>query len=331
MASYGTVIQQGKFTSDGTTRTIALRSDVDSMHVYNYTQMTATNDVGVQYYWQRGMAAATGISYFKSGGGTLLNGTVLAAPTGFTLVDTSAVTLSAGVVITNISNAATPRITAVGHGLNTGDIVRISNAVGAAQLGGIDFRVTRIDANNYDLSWMAQVAAAAAPGATAVGRKVSSESLYIPRSRNITKITAAAQAVVTMAAPHSFTVGQAVRFKMPVVSAIAYGMTELDNLIGNIVAISTANNTITVDIDTSGFTAFAFPLTAAGAFTPAQVVPIGMDTAVALANTADILADQVRNTGEIGIILAGGASSPGGADTDVMYWVASKALSVSNS
>ena len=39
-------------------------------------------------------------------------------------------------------------------------------------------------------------------------------------------------------------------------------MSEMDELIGNITAISTANNTITVDIVSTGFTAFAFPTSA---------------------------------------------------------------------
>lgn len=330
MASYGTVTQQGRFTSAGTAQTIDLRSDVDWMCVYNETQIAATNNIGTEYYWQRGMAAATGIRWFKDGGANNLNQAALVSPNGFTLVDTSVITLAAGTTVTNISAAATPRVTAAGHGLITGDIARLSNNVGAQQLGNIDFRVTRVDANDVDLTFMAQIVVAAAPGATALIRRVSSESIYIPRNRVITAITAANPAVVTMAAPHSFTVGQRVRFDIPAVTALAFGMTELDGLAGNVDAISVANNTISVDIDTTGFTAFAFPLTADVPFTQAQVIPIGTDTATAIANAADLLADQVRNTGVIGIILAAGTNSPAGALNDVIYWRAGKSFRVEN-
>ena len=50
---------QGRFTSDGTAKTLVLPSSVDWMEVYNYTVAdddTQTTAVGVKYYWQRGKA-----------------------------------------------------------------------------------------------------------------------------------------------------------------------------------------------------------------------------------------------------------------------------------
>ncbi len=63
-----TIIQQGRFTSNGSNQTIQIRSDLDWMKVYNYTVASnnQTTAVGVEYYWQRGMAAGTGIEYKKS-------------------------------------------------------------------------------------------------------------------------------------------------------------------------------------------------------------------------------------------------------------------------
>lgn len=326
-----TIIQQGRFTSTGVDKILQIRSDVDWMNVYNYTQMSAQGNVGVQYYWQRGFGTGTGLRYFKSGGTNALNALNLANPLGFTLLDTSVQTITVSPnQITNISNANPPRVTSAGHGLVTGDIVRISNATGAAQLGGADFRVTRIDANNFDLTWMSAIATAAAPGAGSRIRKISNESYWVPKARYISVITQAANAVVTFTAPHNFTVGQKVRFKIPTITVLAYGMTQLNDLTGNVVAISTANNTITVDIDTTGFGAFAFPLTADTPFTFAQVVPVGEDTAIALQLMTDILGDATLNTAFIGIKLAGGADSPAGANADVMYWTAGKSFSVDN-
>jgi hypothetical protein len=127
-----------------------------------------------------------------------------------------------------------------------------------------------------------------------------------------------------MSVTHGFTVGQAVRIKVPA----AYGMTEIDNLIGNITAISTANNTITVDIDSSTFTAFAFPATADVPFTPALVVPVGMD---ATGSTANSLDDATDNVSFLGIELGAGIDGPAGSSSDVIYWRAGKSFSVSNS
>lgn len=326
-----TIIQQGRFTSDGTARILQIRSDVDWMNVYNYTQMSAQNNVGVQYYWQRGFGTGTGIRYYKTGGTNGILGLNLANPLGFTLLDTSVQTITVSPnVITNISNANPPRVTSALHGLVTGDIVRISNADGADQLGGVDFRVTVIDANNFDLTWMAPIATAAAPGAASRIRKISNESYWVPKARYISAITRAANAVVTFTAPHNFTVGQQVRFKIPTITVLAYGMTQLNDLTGNVIAISVANNTITVDIDTTGFGAFAFPLDADIPFTFAEAVPVGENTATALYYVTDQLGDAMRNTAYIGMKLAGGADSPGGANADVMYWTAGKSFSVDN-
>ena len=49
-----TIIQQGFFVSDGSNKIISLRSDVDWMRVYNTSELAAQNNVGVEYYWQRG-------------------------------------------------------------------------------------------------------------------------------------------------------------------------------------------------------------------------------------------------------------------------------------
>ena len=166
-------------------------------------------------------------------------------------------------------------------------------------------------------------------GTTGSWRKINFNPLFYPRRRAITKVTQASSAVVTLSVTHGFKVGQEVRFKVPA----AYGMTELDGLKGTITAIDTtvtSGNTVTVDIDSSAFTAFAFPATAAVPFDAAELIPVGQDTAESLDAGVDILSGATNNTGYIGMKLVGGASNPGGATSDVMYWVAGKSFSVDN-
>lgn len=326
-----TILQQGRFTSDGTTKTLAIRSDVDWMWVYNITQGAAsqTTALGVAYYWQRGFATGGKWTRFKSNAANAANLDQYLTSSGFTLIDSSSNpvgTLNA--TTTAISNAAIPVVSNSGtNGLVAGDIVRIINTTGAQQLGGFDFTVgyNTLTSGTFSLDYMSQIVA----GTTGSWRKISFNPLFYPRSRYITKITQAASAVVTLSVTHGYKVGQQVRFTVPA----AYGMVEMNGLQGTITAINTtttSGNTITVDIDSSAFTAFAFPLTAAVPFTPAVVVPVGEDTAEALSAGVDILSDATENTGYIGIQLAGGASCPGGASNDVMYWVAGKSFSVSN-
>lgn len=323
-----TILQQGRFTSDGTAKTLQIRSDVDWITVYNETALAqAAADLGARFYWQRGMTNGRGVIETKLG--TVANDPMtmgqIAANAGFFLVDSSVQTVTAPVAITAVSTANPPLVsTGSTTGLIAGDVVRLNTVAGAPQIGGIDFTIDTITANtSFRLPYMAQLAVA---GTTGFWRKVNFNPIFYPRRRFITSITQAASAVVKLSVTHGYTVGQEVRFDV----APEYGMVEINGLAGTITAISTANNTITVNIDTTGFTAFAFPLAAAVPFTPAQVVPIGEDTAQALTSGVDILADATINTAYLGMVLAAGVSSPAGQNNDVIYWLAGKSFSVDN-
>lgn len=338
--AFDTILEQGRFTSTGANVTLDFRQSVDWIRTYNETALAqAAADLEYEFYWQRGMEAAggqQGVFWTKLGAVAADPVTVgqLVANAGFRLVDSSVLTATVGpAVITNIAAGPPPRVTSAAHTLVTGDVVRLENTVGAVQLDGVDFHVTRIDANNFDLTFFPlAVAAAAAPGAIANFRLLSNEGIYVPKNRIVTNITAAAQAVVTMAAPHDFTVGQSVKFQVPRVTGVAYGMTEIDGLEGTVVAAVATNaaNTVTVDINSTGFTAFAFPLTADTPFTQAQLVPVGMDTGQALTAGVDILAGATDNIAILGMTLVGGAAAPAGANNDIISWVAGKSFAVNN-
>jgi hypothetical protein len=322
---------QGRFTSTGAAKIIQLRSDVDWMWVKNETVSYAAGaGTGAEFYWQRGMTNGRGTIYTKTAATNALAVAQIAANSGFYLVDSSVNLPGPSIALTGITNGATPVVnTGNTASLNNGDIVRIFSTVGALQLGGLDFTIDTIVANtSFELAYMAQIANAN-PGAGTY-RRIPYNPLYYPRNRYITNVTQAAQAVVTLSVTHGYTVGQVVRFIVPTVTAARYGMNELDGLSATIVAINTTTNTITIDLDTTGFTAFSFPLTADPGFTPAQVVPVGANTAEGISAGVDYLQDATVNTGFIGIQLQAGTGSPAGATSDVIYWVAGKSFSVDN-
>ncbi len=320
----GSIVQQGYFTATGNAQVISLRSVVNWMEVYNYSQIATPANVGVNYKWFTGMPLGGGLVQTQQGVWT-----ALANPNGFTPIDTSVQFLLAPTTITNVSNDAIPVVTAAAHGLITGDIVRISNVVGARELGSYDIRVTRVDANTFQLSWMPQIAAAAAPGALAAVRKLSNELYFVPNVRVITSVSQATNAVVVFAAPHHFTVGQSVRFKVPnIPNSASYGMTQLSGVQASVLAVNTANNSITINVDTTGFAPFVFPTTTATNMQLAQCTPVGEDTAVALQYGVDILGDSTYNNALIGMSLGGGAGNPGGANGDLMYWIAGSSFSI---
>lgn len=326
-----TILQQGRFTSTGANVTVQLRSDVDWMAVYNVTQAAAsqTTAVGVKYYWQRGFANAAKWTTFKSNAANAANLEQYITSNGFSLVDSS---LQApgllNATITAISSASIPVVSNSGtNGLAAGSVVRLFNVASAQQVGGFDFTVgyNTLTTGTFSLDYMSQIVA----GTTGSWRQINFDPIFYPRRRYITKITQASQAVITLSVTHGYLVGQSVRLVVPA----AYGMVEMNGLLGDIVAINTntsSGNTITVDIDSSAFTAFAWPLSAAVPFTAAEVVPVGEDTALALSSGVDILTDATLNTSYIGMTLQGGVNCPGGAASDVVYWVAGKSFSIDN-
>jgi len=320
----GTIIQQGRFTADGSSVELQIRSDVDWMEVINYTIADAdqTTAVGVEYYWQRGMAVDTGIEYKKSNAANAANLTNAMASGGFSLLDTSGSPLGAlNATVTDISNAAIPVVSNSGtNGLVAGDVVRLINVTTAQQLGGMDFTVgiNTLTSGTFSLDYMAAVVTAT----TGSWRKINFQPQFYPRHRSITKITAASSAVVSMSVAHGYIVGQEVRLRVPA----AFGMVEANNLLGTITAVSAG--TITLDIDSSAFTAFAFPVSADVPFSPALVIPVGEAASEAYANLLD---DATNNVSFVGMKLAAGANSPAGATSDVIFWKAGKSFSVSNS
>ncbi len=326
-----TIIQQGRFTATGSAVTLQIRSDVDWMAVYNVTVGAAsqTTAVGVKYYWQRGFPQGAKWTSFKSNAANAANLDQYITSSGFYLVDSSLQTPGVlNATITAISNASIPVVSNSGtNGLSAGDVVRLFNVASAQQVGGFDFTVgyNTLTTGTFSLDYMSQIVA----GTTGSWRKINFDPLFYPRRRFITKISQAAQAVVTLSVTHGYKVGQEIRMVVPA----AYGMVEMDGLQATIVAINTtttSGNTITINVDSSAFTAFAWPLSADVPFTAAEVVPMGEDTAYALQAGVDILTDATLNTGYIGMLLTGGANNPGGAASDVVYWVAGKSFSVDN-
>lgn len=332
MASFG-VIQQGNFVGTGSAVNLNIRSDVDWIRVYNVT--VATNDQTtaepVEWYWQRGFPAGAMWTYFKSSAANAANLSEYTLTGGFTLIDTTRNPLGPLVsTITAISGANPPVASNTGtNGLSANQVVRFYNTVGAQQLAGMDFTVGNrtLTTTTFSLDYMAVIAA----GTTGAWRVVNWELPYYPRFRYITKITSSgSQSIITLSVTHGYTVGQKIQINVPA----SYGMIQMNGLEATIVAITTeasgTSNTITVNIDSSAFTAFVFPTTANADTVRATIVPVGENSAYAQANGLDPLADATKNLSFIGIQLGAGPAGPAGSASDVIYWVAGKSFSVTN-
>ena len=326
--STGTIILQGSFVASGNNERVVIRSDADWMSVWNYTVIAAaTANFGAYFYWQRGMAANDGIiNHFNAAGTEMVLTTAAAGPVGgFTLVDTSGNPLTAAVAITAATNATRP-VCNTGNtaGLITGSIVRLYTMTGQQSLAGYDFEIDTVVANT---SFRIRYAMANAPGAAATAgsyRIIRWDPIYYPRWRFIANITRAAAAVVTTTVTHGYTVGQVIRFNIPA----QFGMIQLDGLAATITAVTAS--TLTININTAAFAAFAFPLPAAVRFTQATLAPVGEDTAAVLAVPVAALQDAVFNEAILAMDLAAGNTSPAGNANDVLYWTIGKSFRNTN-
>ncbi len=90
---------------------------------------------------------------------------------------------------------------------------------------------------------------------------------FVPALRYLTGITNAVNAVATFSMPHTYVLGEIISFRV----SRAYGMFEINNLQGRVLAFDTY--TVTVDIYTVNFTPFVIP--ASPGANPALVVPVG--------------------------------------------------------
>ena len=320
----------GSFVADGNAKTLPIRCDVDYMEVINYTQMATQQATGrgVKFEWYRGMAADTGVEFKKTDATDALNGVTLASG-GFTLVNTSDSTVGAALTINTGISAANPAVVTLAStaGLSNGDVVRVYGTTGMLQIAGMDFQIDTLVANtSFHLPYL-DSSGFAAPATAGFVRKIFYDPIYYPKRLYITKITQAASAVVTTSVDHGLTVGQRVVFNVP----SQFGMTQINGLRGQITAVTAS--TFTVNIDTSGFTAFAFPTSASVPFTFAQVVPFGdaPDTVANVNANQSVLTGATRNVSLLGMRLAAGAQSPAGSNGDVIYWKALKATQVQTS
>ena len=350
----GTIIGQGTFTVGASVVpvTVAIPSGADWMYVYNFTQYGTTvgaTAAGVEYYWQRGMAAGSAFVNYKISTtvGTILQGDTIVSG-GFTLIDQSALGFSpygANVAITTgVSNATRPVVTTTNlanivaaSSSNYGSIVRL-NSPGFPD-NGIDFTVGATNGSTTMTLLSAAGALATAPGAagTAGTYQIRQyDPLFYPRRRYIASISKAANAVVFTTVPHGLTPGQAVRFVIPSQSGmVQLNATPANNyLLATVVSISATDaNGFTINVDTTGFTTFTWPTSAQSPSSFPEVTPVGEDTATALASPTiqipgvssatlgsqifntqtGILADATVNTGFYGMLLGtGGASTATG-------------------
>lgn len=236
----------------------------------------------IQWFWERSMAQDTAKGILQSSDATnpamtskSLDSNAIrtydtANPPTFAGLATTAITGTAGTFVVTMASTGT---------IQVGDYVRLYGTTGELQIAGYTFQVTAVTANtSITLGYMATSGITFAADATAGTVVKFIPNRMYPRWRYIANITQAAQAKVYFTERHDFTAGEIVSFRV----SSAFGMDEINNVQARVLSVvnedpsaATPESSITLDLDTSGFTAFAFPTSAVAAagVSPAVCVP----------------------------------------------------------
>ncbi len=315
----------GTFLSDGLARTISLPSGYDQIELVNITDI---GDAGATTQVMRAkgyssLPAGSAYLNLKTNGAATLAIESMITTAGFTFLQDSGNQAPGAAVAVTAITAASPGVISSASTAVVGDVVRVYGTTGMLQVAGWDFTVTAVNPGVTQTSQNLIAAGFAAPATAGFIRIIPFSPRFYPVNRRITAITAGSPTVIALNVTHGFTVGQRVRVKMPAI----YGMTQIDGLIGTVTAIGTAiggcTNTISLDIDSTAFTAFAFPTSAqaaVGVDVP-EIIPIGEGAVSPYGNLND---DATRNVSLTGVIIGTGVQTT----AKVYQWIARRGQSI---
>jgi len=341
MAQPFSFIGCGFYKSTTAAQNIALTDKPDFFQVTDTTNWGAANTAvaAMQSSWNNALPQGAFLQTGQISAAATANYMYGAQGTtgGFTFVDQSHPPTYAKVAITAVNDSTWVVSTGTTTGLAVGDWVRLINVVSYQQFSGPNlYQITAISAGvSFTLGYAATAGLTiGASGTTGFYQKVYPGAFY-PSKQYVANITQASQAKVYFYRQNDYTPGEMVDFQIPV----PYGMTQLSNLTAlsrGPARVLTVTNTATessivIDVDTTGFTAFTYPTTAAfaGGASPAICVPAGSGI-VPLNGSATVpqsppgtnLVDAFDNRSQY---LMNIGTSVVGANSAVMFWEAWKA------
>jgi len=247
----------------------------------------------------------------------------IAAINGFTLFDAANQQKGPNIVINSFTpGTTTVFVTNSAHGFRVGDNVRIGSLTSAPQLGGLVMTVTAVGSTTQFTTLLNSTNALTSVGVVyKVGNAgMPPPSLYYPEWRAIAAVSLANPMVVTTLVQQNYQIGDVVTFQIPTV----FGMSQLNAGVrglpfqATVSAVNNAVGTQTVtfaNVDSSAFTAFAWPVAANYPLGIPTMIPQGegntnnllgvTPTPLPYANQ-DILGFARQNLGQNGILIGAG-------------------------
>jgi len=285
MAEYSKIME-GYFTiPTSLTYFLNLPALPDTIEMWNKTQWGNVQSGGIAYpQYAIGFSEDAAGTYYLERTNINASASLFAftgTTGGFSFV--SAGTYSYGPTLTiTAATAANPVVvtTSGNHNLVTGDSVLIYGTTGMLQISGIVYTITRLSATTFSIN--VNGSGFAAPATAGFAKKLLYPDLYIPEGTAITGITTGVTTTIQTALVHSFVPGNEIFFVIPV----EWGMRQLDSAVvaaatgipQQAYVISTTAQSITVNVNSTGYTAFAYPTNATALtahLTPAQALSAG--------------------------------------------------------
>lgn len=333
-------LASGQYTVSGTglPQMVSLPFIPNYIEISNSTRAAAASGV-TNAWWQTGMGQgaafvtttgagpADGTSFISSSTGGGFSTFTANSPAWGSAIQISGITKANPAVVTTASN----------HGLATGNVVILtglfqSSTTGMPQLSNIPFVITVTGATTFTIPFNTNqsnyTALSGSPSGASV-RQVLYPYLFFPGLNYITGITRGTTTTITTSCNHNLVVGSQVDFFVPSQwgSAELTGPSSTGAEISGYVTVVNSATSVTIDLDSSGVTAFNSNPTVAQAMaglTPAEMFTIGDKNTGAVTNSflpttlnAQTIGGAFQNNTRQGFIV--GASVIGTA-SDVVYW-----------
>lgn len=332
-----TIVTQGTFTQGATavSQVIPLPSGADYFVTTNLTQMATTANPGVvvrgEWYGGGLTAVNDGLRWKKTNSTSAINidkFSTSTASNGFTYVNVQP-SPEAAVTGTAITNA-NPAVVTMTNSYSEGDVVQLYGTTGMLQIAGMAFTISSVSGSGFTLLGL-DASGFSAPATAVVARRISKLMPVEPRFLYVTGITQASQGVVTVSEKHQYVVGQKVEFSIPG----SFGMVQLNNYYlpqsKPPVITAVTDYTFTINVNTTNFTAFAFPASSSSPTAQlfATVSSAGQSTQynpITGVQTGYNFQYVPYHTGNFipYMYLPSGAQSPAGQANDIIVWQAYK-------
>lgn len=271
------IIDGGSFTSTSVlAKQVALSDRPDLFWLRNRTAWgDDAAETSVESWWRRGMVAGSAQTTDQAVTDGILSAEAVDTG-GFTFIDTANPPSYAALATTAITGIAGTFVVSMANtgSIAVGDYVRLYGTTGELQIAGYSFQVTAVTTNvSITLGYMATSGITFAADATAGFVKKYIPNRMYPRYAYIANITKAAQAKVYFTAKNDFTPGEILGFRV----SEDFGMLEMNLLHARVLTVvnSATESSVVLDLDSSGFTTFAYPTSAVAAagVSPAVAVP----------------------------------------------------------